>query len=132
MKEITKIDKVYLKNFDVYVTPYLTYAQIQQIINGVKMMSEWAERQINIDIGILYHATDIGKEKIEEIGHEDLLASGIIDEVKANIRNLNQIYEGIEYTESTARALAQIAKQLPELMKQSIEKVKGNGKSSAK
>lgn len=132
MKEITKIDKVYLKNFDVYVTPYLAYAQIQQIINGVKTMSEWAERQINIDIGILYHATDIGKEKIEEIGHEDLLASGIIDEVKANIRNLNQIYEGIEYTESTARALAQIAKQLPELMKQSIEKVKGNGKSSSK
>lgn len=132
MKEITKIDKVYLKNFDVYVSPYLAYAQIQQIINGVKMMSEWAERQINIDIGILYHATDIGKEKIEEIGHEDLLASGIIDEVKANIRNLNQIYEGIEYTESTARALTQIAKQLPELMKQSIEKVKGNGKSSSK
>ena len=52
MKEITKIDKIYLKNFDVYVTPYLTYAQIQQIINGVKTMNEWAERQINIDIGM--------------------------------------------------------------------------------
>ena len=122
MKEIKIQEAIQLKDYDVTVNTYLTYAQIQQIVDGVKTMDNWAERQINIDIGILYHATDIGKEKIEEIGHNALLQSGLIDEVKAKVNNVSQIYEAIEYTESTQRALAQILKQLPELSKK-LEKV---------
>lgn len=128
MKEIKNIDKVYFSEFDIFVNPYLTYAQIQQIVDGVKTMDNWAERQINIDIGILYHATDIGKEKIEEFGHDYFLQSGLIDEVKATIKNIGQIYEAIEYTESTQRALAQILKQLPDLTKK-LERVNKFGTS---
>lgn len=128
MKEIKIQESTQLKNYDVIVNTYLTYAQIQQIVDGVKTMDSWAERQINIDMGILYHSTDIGKEKIEELGHDALLQSGLIDEVKAHVKNVGQIYEAIKYTESTQRALAQILKQLPELFKK-LEKVDKIGAS---
>ena len=38
MKEIKAMDKVYLEEYDVHVNPYLTYAQIQAIVNGVKSL----------------------------------------------------------------------------------------------
>lgn len=101
---------------DITVTPYLTYAQIQNIVNAVCHFDVWAERQQNIDILLLHYVTDLTDEEIEEYGHEALLQSGIIDEVKANIKNLNQVYEAIEYTQSTQRALAQIIKEMPKML----------------
>lgn len=118
MKEIKKMDDVYLSEFDIFVHPYLTYAQIQQIVNNVKeMTSSWAEREQVIDLSILCYATDIGEDKVKEKGHDFFLQSEIIDKVKENIKNLNQVYDAINYTESTQRALVQIIKQLPNLMK---------------
>lgn len=122
MKEIKAIDPVYIDEFDIYVNPYLTYDQIQQIVNAVIKFDTWAEREQNIDLLVLYHATDIGKEKIEELGHDVLLQSGLISAVNKQVMNLYSIHEAIEYTESTVRALAQIVKMLPEKMKD-IEKV---------
>lgn len=116
MKEIKLTDSVYLKNFDVKLNPYLTYAQIQNIVNAVCKFDVWAERQQNIDILLLHYVTDLTDEEIEKYGHDYLIQSGIIDEIKANIKNLNQVYEAIEYTQSTQRALNQIVKELPKIM----------------
>ena len=116
MKEIKLTDSVYLKDFDVKLNPYLTYAQIQNIVNAVCKFDVWAERQQNIDILLLHYVTDLTDEEIEKYGHDYLIQSGIIDEIKANIKNLNQVYEAIEYTQSTQRALNQIVKELPKIM----------------
>lgn len=128
MKEIKAMDKVYLAQYDVYVNPYLTYAQIQVIVNGVKGLDGWAEREQNIDMCVLAFATDIPTEKLEELGHDALLQSGLIDAVKWEIKNLHGVYEAIEYTESTKRALAQIIKALPKYQEQldSVVKKYGN------
>ena len=131
MKEIKLIDSVYLKDFDVKVNPYLTYAQIQNIVNAVCKFDTWAERQQNIDILLLHYATDITDNKIEEYGHDQFIQSGIIDEIKTNIKNLNQVYEAIEYTQSTQRALAQILKELPKIVGP-FRKGEENDKSSKK
>ena len=132
MKEIKAMDKVYLEEFDVYVNPYLTYAQIQAIVNGVKSLDSWAEREQNIDMCVLAFATDIPTEKLEEIGHDALLQSGLINAVCGEIKNLFSVYEAIEYTESTKRALAQIIKALPKYQEQLDAVVKKYGKPSAK
>ena len=124
MKEIKALAPVYIEKFDIHVNPYLTYDQIQQIISAVIKMENWSERQQNIDIGVLYHTTDLTKEQIEEIGHDKLLQSGLIDAVLMRVSNVNKIYEGVEYTESTPRALAQIIKILPEKMKEIEEVIK--------
>lgn len=121
MVKIDKISNIHLKEFDIEVRPYLTYSQIQQIVNAVVKFDIWAERQQNIELLVLYHATDIGKEKIEEIDHDTFLQSGLIDAVKAQIKNINQIYEAIEYTESTSRALSQMAKMLSDRLNRSEE-----------
>ena len=90
MKEI-KTEVVYSQKYDININRYLTYAQIQQIVNAIEAASEsddsWSTRQTNIDMLVLFHATDIGKEKLEEIGHEALLTCGLIDEVNNTIDN---------------------------------------------
>ena len=132
MKEIKAMDKVYLEEFDVYVNPYLTYAQIQAIVNSVKSLDSWAEREQNIDMCVLAFATDIPTEKLEELGHDALLQSGLINAVCGEIKNLFSVYEAIEYTESTKRALAQIIKALPKYQEQLDAVVKKYGKPSTK
>ena len=132
MKEIKAMDRVYLEEFDVYVNPYLTYAQIQAIVNGVKSLDSWAEREQNIDMCVLAFATDIPTEKLEELGHDALLQSGLINAVCGEIKNLFSVYEAIEYTESTKRALAQIIKALPKYQEQIDAVVKKYGKPSTK
>ena len=132
MKEIKAMDKVYLEEFDVYVNPYLTYAQIQAIVNGVKNLDSWAEREQNIDMCVLAFATNMTTEKLEELGHDALLQSGLINAVCGEIKNLFSVYEAIEYTESTKRALAQIIKALPKYQEQLDAVVKKYGKPSTK
>ena len=111
-----KIEEAKLIEKEIIVNPYLTYAQIQQIVNAVIKFDTWAERQQNIDILLLHYVTDLTDDEIEQYGHDCLIQSGVIDEVKANVKNLNQVYEAIEYTQSTQRALNQIVKELPKIM----------------
>ncbi len=132
MKEIKAMDKVYLEEYDVHVNPYLTYAQIQAIVNGVKGLDGWAEREQNIDMCVLAFATDIPTEKLEELGHDALLQSGLISAVCGEIKNLFSVYEAIEYTESTKRALAQIIKALPKYQEQLDAVVKKYGNLTTK
>ena len=132
MKEIKNIGKVYLDKFDVYVEPYLTYAQIQQIVRSIVTQDDWAVRQQTIDMLLLYHLTDIPKEELEKVGHDDLLKSGLIDEVKSVIKNLNQIQEALDYTQSLPRALKQIADKLPEFKKIIQEAIVKNGRTNNK
>lgn len=132
MKEIKAMDKVYLEEYDVHVDPYLTYAQIQAIVNGVKGLDSWAEREQNIDMCVLAFATDIPTEKLEELGHDALLQSGLINAVMLEIKNLYDVYEAIGYTESTKRALAQIIKALPKYQEQLDAVVKKYGNLTKK
>ena len=105
----------FLKEFDVEVNQYLTYAQIVQIAQAVSQFTNWAERQQNIDILVLFHATNMGKEKIESMTHDEMLTSGLLEAVKNNVVNYYQIKDCIDYTDSIQRALSQIAKRLPEI-----------------
>nr|DAE59966.1 MAG TPA: hypothetical protein [Caudoviricetes sp.] len=105
----------FLKEFDVEVNQYLTYAQIVQISQAVSQFTNWAERQQNIDILVLFHATNMGKERIESMTHDEMLTSGLLEAVKNNVVNYYQIKDCIDYTDSIQRALSQIAKRLPEI-----------------
>ena len=125
MKEIKGNQTAYLEDYDITVNKYLTYAQIQQIANAVVAASvndsddTWANRQTNIDMLMLYHATDIGKEKLEEIGHDDLLTSGLIEAVRYRIENLYNIDAAIDYIENNQRAINKLLKSLPKILEDS-------------
>ena len=125
MKEIKGNQTVYLEDYDITVNKYLTYAQIQQIANAVVVASAndaddtWANRETNIDMLVLYHATDIGKEKLEEIGHDVLLTSGLIEAVRCRIENLYNVDEAIDYIENNQRAINKMLKSLPKILEDS-------------
>lgn len=113
MKAIKNLDTIYLEQYDVHVNPHLTYAQIQAIVNSLSEVGDtWAERQQNIDMLILAMATDINPEELEEIGHETLLRSGMIDMVRRYIYNLYDLEAAIKYHESTERAVKEFGKAL--------------------
>ena len=124
MKEIKGNQTVYLEDYDVTVNKYLTYAQIQQIANAVVAASvndsddTWANRETNIDMLMLYHATDIGKEKLEEIGHDALLTSGLIEAVRCSIENLYNVDDAIDYIENNQRAINKMLKSLPKVLEE--------------
>lgn len=128
MKEIKNLEPVYLEQYDIHVNRYLTYAQIQQIVNAVIQFDTWAERQQNIDMLILFHATDMDSKKIEEIGIDTLLASGLVANVKNCIHNYYNIFEALNYTESIQRSLAQISRELPRYMDKVEDVIKNGGK----
>lgn len=119
--------KVYLNEYDVYVKKFLTYADIQQIVNSTLQLARtknedgvisdsWAVRKQNIDMIMLICATDIPVEELEKISHAVLLSSGLIDAVKKSIVNYNQIEEAFKYSESWDKTLIyglqQISKQM--------------------
>ena len=124
MKEIKGNQTSYLEDYDVTVNKYLTYAQIQQIANAVVAASAndlddtWANRQTNIDMLMLYHATDIGKEKLEEIGHDNLLTSGLIEAVRCCIENLYNVDDAIDYIENNQSAINKLLKSLPKVLEE--------------
>ena len=119
LKEI-KRKTHYIVEFDINVNDYLTYAEVQQIVNAVEAQGRendtWADRQTNIDMLVLFHATNIGKDKLEELGHEALLTSGVIDAVNNHVANLCQIYEAIGFTESMRRAGTKFIVQLGKML----------------
>lgn len=124
MKEIKGNQTVYLEDYDITVNKYLTYAQIQQIANAVVEASAndsedtWANRETNIDMLMLYHATDIGKEKLEEIGHDALLTSGLIEAVRCCIENFYDVDDAINYIEDNQRAIGKLLKSLPKILEE--------------
>lgn len=132
MRELNPIEKIYLEEYDVYVNPYLSYEQIQQIVRSVMTQEDWIVRQQTIDMLVLYHTTDIAKEEFDKITHEDLLKSGLLEKVKGIVKNLNQIQEAIDYTQSLPRALKQISDKLPEFKKIIQETIIKNGRSNNK
>lgn len=123
MKELKELDHIYSQKFDININPYLSLSQIQKIINEVLQVENFEERESIIDYLILCYATDIGQSKIDELGPDILLQSGLIDEVKNNIENLNKLFEGITYHESAGKALREIAKKLPEDLNEMMKDV---------
>lgn len=117
---------VHSTTYDIDIRQYLTYAQIQQIVNAVEKAAQtddsWAARETNIDMLVLYHATNLGKEKLEEIGHDTLLQSGLIDKVKAQIANYYQLNEALDFTESLPRAAYKLISQLPKALDNDVFK----------
>lgn len=132
MKQLKKMNAVYLEEYDVEVNPYLTTAQIQQIIDAVKKFDNWADREMNKNMLILFHATNIGQDGLEANDYELLETSGLIASVLKEIRNLDKIEEGLNYAESTHRALTQILVETKPMLEAFREKVNKNARKHSK
>lgn len=125
MKEISK-KTIYLDNFDVNVKCYFSLAEIQQIVNAVVKFNTWAERQENVVMLTLFHATDIGEEKLNKLNSEVVIESGLFEAVKNCIVNFDEIEKALTYTESFGRnmkiVLDQTAPQINDLLDLVVKK----------
>ena len=133
-KEALNKETVYLEKYDIQVKPYLTYAQIQAIVDAVSSFDSWAERQQNIDMGVLLFVTDIGQEELEAIGHEELYTSGLVDAVVEKVENYYLIQEALDYTFSFTHLINKFTKAYPQYAEKLTEMINEakNGKQEKK
>lgn len=124
MKEIKEFTDKYVEDYGVHIKSYLTYSEIQAIANAATKFDTWAERNENIDILLIHFATDMEDKDIEQLGHDKLLKSGLIDIVKDNVMNYYEIGAAIAFAESPMRLLTKIAKEMPEFSKRVDEVMK--------
>lgn len=124
MKEIKEFIDEYVEDYGVHIKSYLTYSEIQAIANAATKFDTWAERNENIDILLIHFATDMEDKDIEELGHDKLLKSGLIDIVKDNVMNFYEIGAAITFAESPMRLFTKIAKEMPEFSKRVDEVMK--------
>lgn len=130
-----KFENGNLNDKDIEIKSYLTYAEIQVIVNRVSQSDNWAEREQNIDLLLLHFVTNLTDEEIESYGHEELLKSGFIDYVKSQVNNFNKVHEALAYTQSFQRLIVQLSKELPKLLEQfqdNMKKVTERGDKSSK
>ena len=127
MKMNESVASVYLEDYDIHVNTYLTYAQIQQIVNSTlslgkmkaengRLLNSWADRQQNIDMMVLLQATDI-TEADWNTPHSVFLQSGLIDAVKRHIFNYNQIEEAFKYQERWDKVVTEIADRVTDSLR---------------
>lgn len=132
MNEISK-KIAHLDEYDVNVNYFLTVDQIQAIVKGVTSFDNWAEREQCIIMMSMYYATDIGQEKLEEIGVEAIVESGLFYAVKEAIVNFDDIEKALDYTESFGRNMAIVIQRAAPQLEGILEKVmKLYGKSAVK
>lgn len=109
--------KIHFGDYDIGVNRYLTYAQIQSIVNQARQFESWADRQQCIDMLVLAFATNIPKEELDVHNHDYWLTIGLIPNVEQHIENYIQIEDALKYEESPVRILLQLAKEIPEFNK---------------
>lgn len=117
MKQIKEKDAIYLEEYDVHVKRYLDYSEVYAIARGVMKFDDWDKKQINYDVLVLHFRTDIKDEEISKNGHELLHSSGLIDTVKSQILNLDDIDKCIKYYTSIERSLTQIVNYIDNSLK---------------
>lgn len=133
MKELQKPERIYIEEFDIYVKPRLSDAEIQQIANNVIKFKTWAERERTMNLMMFIYATEISDEdEINALDYDLMNECGVFSAVWSTIQNAYSILDAIEFSESILLALSQIAENLPEMLKPIGEVLKRHGKSTEK
>ena len=133
MKELQKPERIYIEEFDIYVKPRLSDAEIQQIANNVIKFKTWAERERTMNLMMFIYATEISDEdEINALDYDLMNECGVFNTVWNTIHNAHSILDAIEFSESILLALSQIAENLPEMLKPIGEVLKRHGKSTEK
>lgn len=131
MKELQKPERIYIEEFDIYVKPRLSDAEIQQIANNVIKFKTWAERERTMNLMMFIYATEISDEdEINALDYDLMNECGVFNTVWNTIHNADSILDAIEFSESILLALSQIAENLPEMLKPIGEVLKRHGKST--
>ena len=131
MKELQKPERIYIEEFDIYVKPRLSDAEIQQIANNVIKFKTWAERERTMNLMMFIYATEMSDEdEINALDYDLMNECGVFNTVWNTIHNAHSILDAIEFSESILLALSQIAENLPEMLKPIGEVLKRHGKST--
>ena len=97
------------------VKRYLTYSQIQNIINTVMQYQTWAERQTIIDEMVICYTTDLTQKEVEEKTVDYFVQCGLVDYLHYTVENYFDIFEGLKYHESVGKALMELSKNIPQI-----------------
>lgn len=104
MKKMPK--NVYLSEYDINVTPYLTDMQILIICTQLLDCENYIERQIYLCTAIMEFCTDMTEEDFEKVDYNILLNSGLLNAVYSKINNIDMINQYMKHEESITRTIS--------------------------
>lgn len=132
MKEL-KVNTVHLDEYDIDVNEGLTLSQIDAIAKSIIKYDTYGEREANKIALVMYYATSLSKEEIEEIGVDNMVATGFVSRVSGIIGNYYDIDDAVRYYESLERIAGQFAKAMKDpKVKEMINKVADSNAVSKK
>lgn len=111
MKNIDTIQKIKLENYDIEIKQYLTPIEIEQIVQAIVKFDNYSEREQNKLILVLYHSSGLSLEEIEKYSFEQYVNCGLIEEIKKNVINFNEINNALEYIYSPQKQLNDFIKE---------------------
>lgn len=134
MKELKKPERNYIKEFDIYVKPRLSDAEIQQICNNAIKFKTWSERERTINLMMFVYATEIADkpDEVNALDYDLMNECGVFNAIRNAVENSYSITDAINFSESTLLALSQIAENLPEMLKPIGEVLKRHGRATEK
>lgn len=134
MKELKKPERVYIEEFDIYVKPRLSDAEIQQIANNVIKFKTWAEREKTMNLMMFVYATEMADkpDEVNALDYDLMNECGVFGAIWHNIQNAYSVVDAIDFSESALLALSQIAENLPEMLKPIGEVLKRHGRATEK
>lgn len=140
MKELTMPKELYFEEYDLHVRPYLTLEEAMSIGELVVQADNPIEQEMTIAMNVLVCCTDLNAEdfQVPETDDEDvdtdildigeIMLSGMWEDIKKEITNINMVYDYVKYFESPQISIAKfLNKTLPEMLDKYVDRLPKDG-----
>lgn len=123
MKELKRPETIYIGEYDINLTPYLTLQEQEAIVSLMLNSDNLVEREVKLITGVVEFCTDIPTDSDVDIN--DIIISGLWDEIQDkmgdyiwNVEDMVSKYDSMDFTFSKlvnllAEKLDSLANALP-------------------
>lgn len=121
MLELKYDEKIHLDKWDIDVTPYITVENMESIINDLINCKYGLERDMRLIADILVACTDIYNDKDAHYTYEEILYSGLWDDM---LDACPRLKENIEVIKREVKDLLSVERSVMNFIDTLTEKVK--------
>lgn len=111
---------IYLKDYDIYVKPYLTMDDISIIGNKMIAAEDYCDMIIKKDCAIL-EACVIEPTQLNDIEYDLIKHSGLMDAIYGCIINLDELDNYVKVSTSTSVLLGSFLKEATEMISKAVD-----------
>lgn len=113
-------DNIYLKDYDIYVKPYLTVDDISIIGNKMITAEDYCDMIVKKD-GAIIKACVIEPTQFSDIEYDLIKHSGLMDAIYGCIVNLDELDNYVKVSTSTSVLLGSFLKEATKMISKAVD-----------